>query len=208
MPVLPSAHDTLPGRRRLLLASLLLTLAGTLLAMVLARNDRWDLQVDRPLYAALALAIALLWWSTWRSRLPLHRSTQALIGCAAVFMALKLSLLGVVTVDQNVTMQELMESLSWLSPVMAWALATASSHQMRRVLMGLLGVVGVLSAGLVAQRSAGLGELDRDLLRVALQLNLPGWCITAPGSICRARPRSRGCRANAKPCNSWPTMTC
>ncbi|MFD1731362.1 diguanylate cyclase domain-containing protein [Deinococcus malanensis] len=145
--------------------------------MVLARNDHWDLHYDRPLYAVLAVTMTLLWWSTWQGWLSLHRSTQALIGCAAIFMALKLSLLGAVGVDQGVTMQELMESLSWLAPVMAWALATAFSDQMRRFLTGLLWLVALLSAVLVAQRSFVLGEMDRDLLRVALQLNLAAWVV-------------------------------
>lgn len=172
-----ASPDSPAAGRQMMLVSLLLIAAGTLSAVVLSRGDSWDVSYDRPLYTALLGGMTLLGWAVWSGRLSLGRGTQTLIGAGALFLGLKLLLLGTAGVSQNVAMQEVMESLSWLAPMMAWALVTSLSQEIRRFLSTLLWLVAALSAALVLQRSLADGTLDRDLLRVALQLNLAAWTV-------------------------------
>ncbi|MFC4638038.1 putative bifunctional diguanylate cyclase/phosphodiesterase [Deinococcus hohokamensis] len=178
MPALPDASpDSHAAGRQMMLASLLLMMAGTVGALLLGRGDRWDVVYDQPLYGLLLASMAALGWAVWTGRLALERATRTLIGGGALFLSLKMLLLSTAGVSQRVALQEIMESLSWLAPVMAWALVTSFSHKMRRFLSTLLWLVVGLSAGLVLQRSLADGALDRDLLRVALELNLAAWTV-------------------------------
>ncbi|MFC4426610.1 putative bifunctional diguanylate cyclase/phosphodiesterase [Deinococcus navajonensis] len=172
-----AAPDSPAGGRPMMLASLLLMVAGTVGAVLLSRNDLWDRSYDLPLYGLLLAVMSLLAWAMWSGRLTLDRSAQVLTGAGAVFLGAKLVFLGTAGVAREVVLQEITESLSWLAPVMAWALVTSFTEQMRRLLGGLLGLVALLSAALVLQRSLADGMLDRDLLRVALQLNLAAWTV-------------------------------
>ncbi|MFT2721457.1 putative bifunctional diguanylate cyclase/phosphodiesterase [Deinococcus sp. A31D244] len=131
------AAQPLAWRTAALLA-LPVVMLGVYGAQSYSRHDLWDRVYDPALYLGLNLVVLFCWVGTLLGRLTIQQLTLIVLTGSTVFLTLKLALLGVVVNDPQVLLQEFMESMIWLSPILVWRIITQLSRAARLTLNALL----------------------------------------------------------------------
>ncbi len=145
---------------------------GIFISLVLSRGDTWDKTVDLWLYLALATALILSWISTVKCWISTKLLPIVIIIAGTIYVLLKLFLLIVLVKNPEIIIQEVLESMIWLSPLLLWGVMSDLSQLMRLYLRGIIWGLGLISflAWVLPLLSSEM--VDRNLLRSLIQVDL------------------------------------
>lgn len=156
----------------MLLFGLPLVLLGLTVALLMARNDAWDLQVDRVLYSVMGTLLLLAWFNALLRWWPIQWLSVGMLSGGGVFILCKLWLLAVRVTDPNLFIQELAETVFWLPTLIIWALLTEANAANRWMLNSVMTGMAVISAYAMLRPTALGLTPDPDMVRILLQVNL------------------------------------
>ncbi|WP_189064334.1 putative bifunctional diguanylate cyclase/phosphodiesterase [Deinococcus seoulensis] len=179
----PTAAEQPLAWRTAALLALPLVMLGVYGAQSYSRHDLWDRVYDPALYLGLNLVVLFCWVGTLLGRLTIQQLSLIVLTGSTVFLTLKLTLLGVVVNDPQVLLQEFMESMVWLSPILVWRIITQLSRAARLTLNALL--LSMLLGGVFVALKPLLtgGPLQPVVLMTLLQLTLTSGVILLITSV-------------------------
>ena len=148
-----------------------------------SRHDLWDRVYDPALYLGLNLVMLVCWVGTLLGRLNIQQLSLIVLIGSTVFLTSKLALLGVVVDDPQVLLQEFMESMIWLSPLLVWRIITPLSRVAQLTLNALL-LSMLLGGAFVAVKPLLTGRPAQPTVLVTLlQLTLTSGMILLITSV-------------------------